>query len=176
MIIWFISFALTSTLFAENLSSLNVNGIPREKIEVLGQHWELIPSIKSMSSNKYKGKKSDIMHEKKGNVYYKKERLLTERTFQVNNEDENHVVYNPKRQKIGRITGELIVTLNQIGDLEDILKNYPVKKVHVESQISVAILKVKKGQNIAEVTSNLKADRRIKEVNIEIKSDSVEAK
>jgi hypothetical protein len=168
---------VTTNIFAQTASvndtDPNVAGLPREKSEVLNSNWEVVPSLKTVHPKKFKGRRAEVQHENSDKVYVKRQRNTNTPLLQIESEDEAQVVYNPKRKRIGSISGAIILNLANSSDLNNILKDYPLSKIRLEGKIRVAIVKVKAGNDLATVVKNLKADKRIKNVEIEIVSNRI---
>ena len=170
-----LSILITTNAFSQvsSDSQLHLENIPREKSEAIDKNWEVVPTIKSIHQKKFKGKKSEIYHQSKDTVYVKKIRDIKQPLLNVENEDEAHIVFNPKKRQVGSISGAIIINFNQISDFENLIKDYPLKIIRVEKELSLAIVKVKKGNDIALIVSNLKKDPRVKNASVEINSNKL---
>lgn len=169
IIVIFLTLFLSLNLF----SQVNLENIPREKSDAIDKNWEVIPTLKSIHQKKFKGNKSEIYHQSKDTLYVKKIRDKNKPLLNIENEDESHIVFNSKKRQVGTISGAIILNFNQISEIENLLKDYPLKLIRLEKELSVAIVKVKKGSDIAQVQSDLSKDPRIKKATVEINSNKL---
>ncbi|MFA6236750.1 MAG: hypothetical protein WC635_05425 [Bacteriovorax sp.] len=170
-ILWLtLSFSLN--VFSQgNSDNPNIDDIGREKSVAINKNWEVVTGLKKIHRKKFKGKNSEVYHQSKDSVFVKKKRDTTKPLLTLENEDEEQVVYNPKRKQFGAITGTLVINLNSLSDLKNILDEYPIKQIRLEKKLSLVIVKVKKGNDIEAVFSNLKKDTRIQNAEVEIISN-----
>jgi hypothetical protein len=162
----FISLCLLMSL--NLLAADDVENLPREKSDAIDKHWEVVPSLKSISEKKFKGKKSEIHHSKDGTVFVSRSRNKGSSLLKLDSEDESQVVYNSKRKTIGHIQGTIIVTLKNFSDLAQIVSSFPVRIIRTEESISMVIFKIKPSNDLEKILNSLKNDSRIKNAEIEI--------
>lgn len=169
MITRFILFLLFSGLslglFAQSLEQL-----PREKSKALKSNWEVVPSLKTIPLNKYKGDNSQVHHKTPDQVFLKKLRSAKQPLLSTDSDEESLVVYNPKRKMTGSVSGAIILTLKDTSTFQSVLNDYPLKKIRLDRNIGLAIVKVKKGFDIEKIYNNLKSDSRVNNAEIEVVS------
>lgn len=161
------SFSLSSTY------SQTVDQIPREKSPALSSKWEVIPSLATVPLKKFKGDETQVHHKTKDNVFLKRIRNPGKPILTIENDDESFVVYNPKRKTIGTVSGVIVLNLKQVNSFDSLLNDYPIKKVRLEKSMSFALVKVKKGFDIAKIHNDLKNDSRINSAEVEIVSNKM---
>lgn len=168
--------SVTNFVYPQSDVPDDIATLPREKSEVLKNDWEVVPTLKKISLKKFKGNKKQIHHQNKDSVFYNSTADHSKPLLSNSTEDESQVVYNPKRNSVGSISGVLIINLNQKSDLENILSQYPIRKIHFEENLAVTLVKVKPGNDITKVYNDLKNDSRVKNVEIEISSKKIKVK
>lgn len=157
--------------FSFNTYSQAVDQIPREKSPALNPKWEVIPTLSTVPLKKFKGNETQIHHKTKDYVFLKRIRNTNKPLLTIENEDESFVVYNPKRKTVGTVSGVIVLNLKQINSFDSLLNDYPIKKIRLEKNMSFALVKVKKGFDIAKIFNDLKHDSRIVSAEVEVISN-----
>jgi hypothetical protein len=165
--LFFIMICISLNVFSEE----SIENLPREKSKSLGK-WEVIPTLKTIDNKKVKIKSTDVLLKRGQKVYVKRVHNKNRPLLALESDDESQVVYNPKRKSVGTVNGTLVIKLSNIADEKSLLLDYPLKKIRLEKKIKFGIYKVKAGNDIAQVYENLTKDSRVKNVEIEVISNT----